>query len=90
MLDCKKRFAIFPSPVGMSLFPARESLVSDIPAGDRIIVNIFLQCRWQLDSLWQDIRYGKALAASISTKPLADHQPTNPFRAATLAFFISL
>ncbi len=42
----KKRLAIFPSPAGMSLtklslagniklFPARESLVSDIPAGGR-------------------------------------------------------
>jgi hypothetical protein len=28
----------------IKLFPARESLVSDIPAGDRKIVNIFLQC----------------------------------------------
>jgi hypothetical protein len=26
------------------LFPARESLVSDIPAGDGKIVNLFLQC----------------------------------------------
>ncbi len=42
----KKRLAIFPSPVGMSLtklslarniklFPARESLISHIPAGGR-------------------------------------------------------
>jgi hypothetical protein len=43
----KKRLALFPSPAGMSLtnlslagynynklFPARESLVSDIPSGD--------------------------------------------------------
>ncbi len=41
----KKRLSIFPSPAGMSLtklflagviklFPARESLISDIPAGD--------------------------------------------------------
>ncbi len=44
ILRCKKRLAVFPSPAGMSLtklwpgiikfFPARESLVSDIPAGD--------------------------------------------------------
>jgi hypothetical protein len=55
----KKRFVIFPSPAGMSLtklslggnndvvyklFPPRESLVSDIPAGDGKIVNLFLQC----------------------------------------------
>ncbi len=26
------------------LFPARESLVSDIPAGDGKIANLFLQC----------------------------------------------
>jgi hypothetical protein len=27
------------------LFPARERLVSDIPAGEGEIVNLFLQCR---------------------------------------------
>jgi len=26
------------------LFPARESLVSDIPAGDGKLLNLFLQC----------------------------------------------
>jgi len=52
---CKKRFSIFPSPAGMRtklslggynlIFPAHgESLVSDIPAGDGKIVNLFLQC----------------------------------------------
>ncbi len=50
---------IFPSPAGMSLtklsqggnydviyklFPSRESLVSDIPAGDGKMANLFLQC----------------------------------------------
>jgi hypothetical protein len=40
----KTRFAVFPSPDGM-LFPARESLVSDIPDGDGKIENLFLQCR---------------------------------------------
>jgi hypothetical protein len=47
---------IFPSPAGMSLnqtlqmpgiislFPARERLVSDIPAGEGKIFNLFLQC----------------------------------------------
>jgi hypothetical protein len=49
VLHRKKTFSIFPSPAGMSLtklslggynlymmslFPPRESLVSDIPAGD--------------------------------------------------------
>jgi hypothetical protein len=43
----KKRYVIFPSPAGMSLtklgkiIPARESLVSDIPAGDGKIANLF-------------------------------------------------
>ncbi len=50
-IHCKKRFAIFPSPAGMSLtklslgrntvFPSRESLVSDIPAGDGKIMKLF-------------------------------------------------
>jgi hypothetical protein len=52
----KKSFLIFPSPAGMSLtklslggnndvrdelFPPRESLVSDIPAGDGNIEKLF-------------------------------------------------
>jgi hypothetical protein len=39
----KKRFAIFTSPaeISLKLFPARESLVSDISAGDGKIVNPF-------------------------------------------------
>ncbi len=40
----KKIFSIFPSPAGMSLFPPRESLVSDIQAGDGNIEKLFL--RW--------------------------------------------
>ncbi len=40
-IHCKKRWAIFPL---IKLFPARESLVSDIPAGDAKIGNLFLQC----------------------------------------------
>jgi hypothetical protein len=54
----KKRFASFPSPAGMSLpnspwagndvitelFLPRGSLVSDIPAGDGKLVNLFLRC----------------------------------------------
>jgi hypothetical protein len=59
LVHCKKGLAISPSsPAGMSLtklflggnndviyklFPARESLVSDIPAGDGKIANLFLQ-----------------------------------------------
>jgi hypothetical protein len=51
LLDCKNRLMIFPSPAGISpkspwqgiikLFPARESLVSDIPARDGKIDNLF-------------------------------------------------
>jgi hypothetical protein len=51
-LHCKKRLSIFPSPAWMSLnklslaennllFPASEILVSDIPAGDGKIANLF-------------------------------------------------
>jgi hypothetical protein len=46
----KKRFSIFPSPAGMSLenemklFPPRESLLSDIPAGDWNIGKLCLRC----------------------------------------------
>ncbi len=66
VLHCKKRSVIFPSPAGMSLtkfslagnihiLPDRESLVSDIPAGDRKIVNLFLQCELQL--VTKEVRY---------------------------------
>jgi hypothetical protein len=51
-IHCKKRLSIFPSPAGMSptkspwpgrikLFPTRESLVVDIPAGDGKIIMLF-------------------------------------------------
>ncbi len=54
----KKGFSIFPSPAGMSLtklslgenndviykFPPRESLVSNIPAGDGNIEKLFSRC----------------------------------------------
>jgi hypothetical protein len=58
-LHRKKSFSIFPSPAMMSLtkltlggnndviyklFPPRESLVSDIPAGDGNIEKLFLGC----------------------------------------------
>jgi hypothetical protein len=55
-IHCKKELAVFPSPAGMSLIklflggnnlvfsPPRESLVSDIPAGDGKMANSFLQC----------------------------------------------
>jgi hypothetical protein len=52
-VHCKKRLAILPSPAGiqsltkLSLgginksFPPRESLISDIPAGDGNVANFF-------------------------------------------------
>jgi hypothetical protein len=66
-LHRKKSFSIFPSPAAMALtkhslggnndviyklFPTRESLVSDIPAGDGNVEKLFLQCRAaQIDAL---------------------------------------
>ncbi len=55
VLHCKKKLMIYPSLAGMSLtklslggnnsiFLSRESLVSDIPAGDGKMVNLFLKC----------------------------------------------
>jgi hypothetical protein len=56
VVHCKKKLAVFPSAAGMSLSKlslagnnfiipeARESLVNDIPAGDRKTINLFLQC----------------------------------------------
>jgi hypothetical protein len=65
LLHCKKRFAIFPSPAGMSLtklslggnIPTQGEF-SDIPAGDGKIVKTFLQCVSPLStflSLWFDV-----------------------------------
>ncbi len=67
----KKSFSIFPSPDGMSLtklclggnndikyklFPPRESLISDIPAGDGNIEKLFYSagpCRcWEISREW--------------------------------------
>jgi hypothetical protein len=40
-----KKVYIFSRPQPLTkLFPARESLVSDIPAGDGKTANLFLQC----------------------------------------------
>jgi hypothetical protein len=54
-LNCKKRLAVFtslpgchlpnsPWPGKIKLFPTRESLVSNIPAGVGKTLNLFLQC----------------------------------------------
>ncbi len=63
MVHCKKKVSDFPAPSWdvtkqtlpgrkyiVKFFPARESLVSDIPAGDGKIANLFLQCR---ENLWR-------------------------------------
>ncbi len=34
------------------LFPARESLASDIPAGNGKMADLFLQCRASIEMLW--------------------------------------
>jgi hypothetical protein len=67
-LHRKKSFSIFPSPAGMSLtklslfgnydvtnklFLPRESLVSDIPAGDGNIEKLFLQCEGGIFEYWR-------------------------------------
>jgi hypothetical protein len=66
-LHHKKSFSIFPSPSGMSstklslfgkydviykLFLPRESLVSDIPAGDGKIEKLFLRCAMAWDIIF--------------------------------------
>ncbi len=53
-VHCKKKVCSFPCrdvpnqtlpwPGIFTLFPPRESLVSDIPAGDGKLANLFLQC----------------------------------------------
>ncbi len=55
-IHCKKRLAVFPvhsrdvtnqtlpGREYLNYSPARESLVSDIPAGDGKTANLFLQC----------------------------------------------
>jgi hypothetical protein len=46
-LHCKKR-------LNLTLFPARESLVSDITAGDGKTAILFLQCTVLVDSFYYD------------------------------------
>jgi hypothetical protein len=46
----------------MKLFPSRESLVSDIPAGDGKTANLFLQCTFFLYSiLYLRLHHGEEL-----------------------------
>ncbi len=45
-----------PWPGIIKLFPPREILVSDIPAGDGKTANLFLQCKTQSASIFSDSR----------------------------------
>jgi hypothetical protein len=43
-----------PWPGIIKLFPARESLVSDIPARDGKIIDLFLQCRHEVKRMLEN------------------------------------
>ncbi len=76
-LHRKKNFSIFPCPAGMwlslggnnlymtSLFPPRESLVSDIPAGDGNIEKLFYGVLLTLCSCCEDISSHKSHQSSL-------------------------
>ncbi len=55
----------------VKLFPARESLVSDIPAGDGKIANLFLQCRTSvhLEGIGEVVLF-------MDCRPVGDSVPT--------------
>jgi hypothetical protein len=60
----KKRLIIFPCPAGMSVikhWPARESLVSDIPAGDGKIDNLFFTVKRPVLSMYVSTQRGPEL-----------------------------
>ncbi len=73
-LSCKKSFAIFPSPAEMSLtklslagFLVRQSLVSDISAGDGKMAKLFLQLRgWVYKSSFFSRKIAQVLEEWIS------------------------
>jgi hypothetical protein len=80
MLHCKKRLPIFPSPAGMSPTKLslagniRESLVSDIPAGDGKIGNLFYSIvvsktyhKYQNTALRTAYRHWKEGGVSLNT-----------------------
>jgi hypothetical protein len=83
LLHCKKELAVFPSPAGMSLiklslggnnfsfFPPRESLVSDIPAGDGKMANSFLQCGIPWISI-KELLF-KCIFTNFSKKPVISY-----------------
>jgi hypothetical protein len=79
----QKKLATFPSPAGMSLtklplggliliFPPRESLVSDIPAGDGNVGNFFYSV------VSQNIKHGVFLSR-FGYPPLCV-EPINPYQ----------
>ncbi len=81
----KRSFSIFPSPAGMSptklsmggnnkvinkLFPPRESLVSDIPAGDGNIEKLFLRCTLIICYCGGSVYYINPLVIYIISSPI--------------------
>ncbi len=71
LVQCKKRLAVFPPQPGchlpnspwpeiFKLFRARESLVSDILAGDGKTTKLFLQC---VDHSWVVLLVGAAVCS---------------------------
>ncbi len=72
LIHGKKSFSILSSPAGISLtklslggnnlyrtslFPLRQRLVSDIPAGDGNIVKLFLRCSYAFFRYWCEINH---------------------------------
>jgi hypothetical protein len=84
---CKKRLASFPSPGGMSLTKLsvvgnnliipnqRESLVSEIPAGDRKLANLFLQCRGSVKQIREEESTEMKILGHLYNKRLESFAP---------------
>ncbi len=75
-----KKITIFPSPAGMSqpnsqwpgiikLCPARESLVSDIPAGDEKIDKLFLQCMYFYTAVLRTLTRNRFMCTALCSVP---------------------
>ncbi len=83
LVHCKKRLTIFPSQAGMSLTKASlagnnlviPELVSDIPAGDRKIANLFysVACSLLSDSYMYP-QYPVFLGAEANTQRIKRKQ----------------
>ncbi len=65
----------------IKLFPPRESLVSDIPAGDGNVSNLFLRCRdrgWKLECAAHFRFRSKRVQYSILTEKKLLEKPAHP------------